>query len=146
MRAIILGLIFGSIFPLSASAQSYFSRVVGGAIVIDTGNEKSMELTLSGTPNTITTVTIPSGSLGFKLYPRTNHVRFGVYLSDSPRSVVVVSTSALTVVPASQFSVGGIAKPDQWETRILPTERLGADRIIKLLSTTASVVVDLEFF
>jgi hypothetical protein len=106
---------------------------------VDTANESSLEVTLSGTPGTVTTITLPNTAKGFKLYPRTNHIRFSV----NNTSTAAVGTSSSTTVAASVFAVGGIAKNDMWETRLLPN---GASRTLSLRSTTASVVVDVEVF
>lgn len=113
----------------SRSAESY----------VDTGNEKSIEITLSGTPGEITVVTLPDTAKGFKLYPRTNGVRFSV----NNTSPAAVATSSTTPIAASALAVGGIAKPDMWETRLLPN---GTARTLSLRSATASVVVDLEVY
>ena len=106
---------------------------------VDTGAEQSIEITLSGTPGTVTTVTLPAAAKGFKLYPRTNHVRFSV----DNTSLAAVATSSAATIAASAFAVGGIAKGDMWETRLLPS---ATTRTLSLRSTTASVVVDLEVF
>ena len=105
----------------------------------DTSREKSIEITLSGTPGELSTVTLPDDAIGFKIYPRTNHIRFAVN-----QGAAAVATGTTTVT-AANFAVGGIAKNDMWEVRLLPPRYLGA-RILTLRSTTASVVVDLEVF
>lgn len=113
----------------------------------DTGSEASIEITLSGTPGNLTTVTLPTTAKGFRLYPRTNHVRFAVYNSDSARTLAAVATDSDGTVAAADLAIGGIAKNDQWETRLLPAEPQGSvGRVLTLRSTTASVVVDLETF
>ena len=92
---------------------------------VDTGVEKSIEITLSGTPGTVTTITLPDTAKGFKLYPRTNHIRFSV----NNTSPAAVATSSSGTIAASAFAAGGIAKNDAWETRLLPT---GASRTLSL--------------
>ncbi len=115
---------------------------------VDTGAEQSIEITLSGTPGTLTTVTLPDTAKGFKLYPRSNHVRFAVYQSSSARTLAAVATDSDGTVAATDFAIGGIAKADQWETRLLPSKLVPSTttRILTLRSTTASVVCDLEVF
>jgi hypothetical protein len=105
----------------------------------DTGNSKSIEITLDGTPGALSTVTLPSDAIGFKIWPRTNHVRFAIN-----QALAAVATGTTTIA-ASDLAVGGIAKNDQWEVRLLPPAYKGT-RILTLRSTTASVVVDLEVF
>ena len=123
----------------SSNAATIDSR--HGESYIDTGAEKSVEITLSATPGTVTNITVPDTAKGFKLYPRTDHIRFSVN-NTSPAAVATVATNDQTVV-AADFAVGGIAKGNLWETRLLPN---GASRTISLRSATASVVVDLEVF
>jgi hypothetical protein len=103
-----------------------------------TGALASIEITLSATPGTVTTVTIPDTARGIRLYPRSNAIRFAI--GEDPAAV---ATSSSTTIAASALAVGGIAKADQWEVRLLET---GTDRTVRLRSATASVVVDLEAF
>jgi hypothetical protein len=102
------------------------------------GELKSIEISLSATPGTVTTVTLPDDIIGFRLYPRSNDCRFA--LGEDPAAV---ATSSATSIPASGLAVGGIAKADAWETRLI--ER-GQSRTLRLRSATASLVVDLEVF
>ena len=103
-----------------------------------TGVLKSLVATLSDTANTVTTVTLPDNVRGFRLFPRANAIRFAV-----GENTVAVGTSSSTTVAASVFTVGGIAKADMWETRLISA---GASRTLRLSSATASVVVDIEVF
>lgn len=114
--------------------------------LIDTGAEGSIECTLSATPGNLTTITVPSTAKGFKLYPRINHVRFAVYPSGTVRTLAAVATDSTGTVAASAFAIGGIAKNDQWEVRLLPPTRSGETRVLTLRSITASVIVDVEVF
>jgi hypothetical protein len=98
----------------------------------------SIEITLSATPGTVTTVTIPDTARGIRLYPRSNAIRFAI--GEDPAAV---ATSSSTTIAASALAVGGIAKADTWEVRLLEA---GSSRTVRLRSTTASVVVDLEVF
>ncbi len=124
---------------LGREQESYF----------DTSLERSIECTLDGTPGTLTTITLPTDVKGFRLYPRTNHVRFAVYYSNNPRTLAAVATDTDNTVAAADFAIGGIAKNDIWETRLLPPDRSnngGPARILTLRSITADVVVDVELF
>jgi len=112
----------------------------------DTGAEASIELTLDTTPGTLTTVTLPDAAKGFRLYPRTNACRFAVYASGSTRTLAAVATDTDNTVAAADLAIGGIAKADVWETRLLPSYNNTADRILTIRSLTADAVVDLEVF
>jgi hypothetical protein len=103
-----------------------------------TGALASIEITLSGTPGTVTTVTIPDTARGVRLYPRSNAIRFAI--GEDPAAV---ATSSAATIAATVLAAGGIAKADQWEVRLLEA---GTDRTVRLRSATASVVVDLEVF
>lgn len=103
-----------------------------------TGALSSIQVTLSGTPGTVTTITLPDTARGVRLYPRTSNVRFAV--GEDPAAV---GTSSATTVAASVFAVGDVAKADQFEVRILES---GTSRTLRLRSTTASVVVDVSVF
>jgi len=109
----------------------------------DTAFERSIEITLDATPGNLTTVTLPDDCKGFRLYPRSNHIRFAVSNGTFSRTLAAVATDSDGTVAASDFAIGGIAKNDTWETRLLPS---GTTRILTLRSTTASVVVDVEVF
>jgi hypothetical protein len=98
----------------------------------------SLEATLSITPGTVTTITLPDTAQGFRLYPRVNAIRFAI--GENPAAV---GASSSTTIAASAFGVGGIAKKDQWEVRLLET---GASRTLRLSSLVASTVVDVEVF
>lgn len=112
---------------------------------VDTGKEESVEVTLSATAGLVSTVTVPSWAKGFRLYPRSNHIRFSVQIGTTERAVEAVGTAtAGAAVSTTTVNVGGIAKNDVWETRLLPADN--RPRYIYLRSTTTSVVVDLEFF
>jgi len=106
---------------------------------VDTGVETSCEVTTSATPNLVTTITLPASTKGFKLFPRSNAIRFAV----NRDTVTVATSTATSIVAASVFTAGGIAKADMWEVRLLPSV---ATRTLRLSSATASVVVDVELF
>jgi hypothetical protein len=113
---------------------------IGAALNADarTGALLSIEITLSGTAGTVTTVTIPDTARGVRLYPRSDAIRFAI--GEDPAAV---ATSSATTIAATALAVGGIAKADQWEVRLLEA---GTERTVRLRSATASVVVDLEVF
>ncbi len=112
----------------------------------DTGKEKSIELTLSSSAGVVSTVTVPSWAKGFRLYPRTNAIRFSVRLESNSSDVNISSTVASSAISIAEDNLGrgGIAKPDGWETRLLPAD--ATTRLLYLRSATSSVVVDVEFF
>jgi hypothetical protein len=111
---------------------------------VDTGSEKSIQITLSGTPGTVTTVSLPDEAKGFRMYPD-NACRFGI--NQTPAAI---ATSSATTIASSAFALGGIAKASAWETRLLPspvkTKATDLERTLQLRSTTASVVIELEIF
>lgn len=104
----------------------------------DTGFESSLTIVLASS-NTVATVTLPDDAKGFKLYPRSTSIRFSVNQS----TVTVSSTSYNTSFASSDLGAGGIAKNDQWETRLLP---YGKGRQLMLRPDSSSVTVDLEAF
>lgn len=116
-------------------SQAKHVRLVPDARI---GYLKSIEITLSATPGTVTTVTLPDEAIGFRLNPRSNPCRFAV--GEDPAAVATISA---TTIAASTMAVGGIARADAWETRLLDT---GQTRTLHLRSATASLVIDLEVF
>lgn len=110
---------------------------------VDTGKEMSCQITLSGTPSTVTTVTIPVNYKGFRIYSASDDLRFGV-----SQTVAAVGTSSSTTVTISDFAIGGVVIAGQWETRLLPNQDVGTttERTITLSSTSASSVLTLELF
>lgn len=105
---------------------------------VDTGSSKSITLTLSGTPNTATSITVADTYKGIKLYPRSADIAFRVN-----GTVATLATSSATSITDATLSAGSIAKASQWEIRLLPS---GTSRTLTILSATASAVVDLELF
>lgn len=108
-------------------------------LIPDAGNGTlaSIQVTLSGTPGTITTVEIPNWAKGMRLYPATA-VRFGI--SEDPAAI---ATSSSTDIAASSLAVGGIARASEWATRKLAD---GNGRELHLRGAAGSEVVDVEFF
>lgn len=84
----------------------------------------------SGSVNTTSTINVPDGAMGFRIFPTSNSIRFGI--NEAPAAVGSLPTLAN----------GGIAKNDIWETRIIGN---GVSRTLQLLSTAATTV-DVEFF
>lgn len=99
---------------------------------------KSIKCTLSATPGTLTTITLPDNAQGFRLYPATSDIRFAI--GENPAAE---ATDTDGTVAAADFAVGAIAKADQWETRLLAA---GTARTLRLRSATASVVVEVGVF
>jgi hypothetical protein len=112
---------------------------------VDTGNEKSIEITLSGTPETVTTVSIPSYAKGFRVYSATLGLRFAVNAT-----VTAIGTSSDTTIASSVFTTGGVIVPANWETRLLPPQirikSTDVERTISFSCTVASAVFKLEIF
>jgi hypothetical protein len=105
---------------------------------VDTGAEQSLQITLSGTPGTVTTITLPDAAKGVKMYPVSQKVQFAIN-----NAAATLATSTATTIAASAFGVGGIAFNDMWETRLLPS---GADRTLSLVGGFANTVVYVEVF
>ena len=139
---ILTGIVFSSAASNGQTKAREFESYV------DTGFEQSAEVTLSASAGQISTVTVPSNAKGFRMYPRTNAIRFSVELGTSESRVVAavgtVSTGA--AIAESDLTNGGVVKPDAWETRLLPATTPSVQRFIYLRSITASVVVDFEIF
>lgn len=111
---------------------------------VDTGSTKSLEVTLSGTPGTVSTVYIPTDAKGFKIISASK-VRFAVNAT-----VAVVGTSSTASTASSVFTNGGVAEAGLAEVRLLPsnkkTKSTDLERYITLISLVASVVVTIEVF
>jgi hypothetical protein len=103
------------------------------------GAMNSLAVTLSGTLSTVTTITLPNTAQGIRLYPHTNPIVFA-FGSDT---VASQATSSSTTIAAAAFSVGNLAKNDNWEVRLIAP---GSSRTLHLLGTVASTLVDVECF
>ncbi len=148
-KLIILAILFGVAPSLYAASNKDLSGRVFQSYD-DTGKVQSLELTLSGTAGLASTVTIPSWANGFRLYPRSNSIRFYVDTStvSAIQAVGVVATGA--AASTNSFTNGDIAKNDLWETRLLPCSGGSGSgctqRYLYLNSTTVSVVIDVTVF
>jgi hypothetical protein len=103
-----------------------------------TGKLFSLSATLSDTPGTVTTITLPDSARGIRLNPTSDDIQFAV--GEDPD---VLATSSDTTIAVDTFGVGGIAKGDAWEVRLIED---GTARTLHLASATASVVVTVETF
>lgn len=101
------------------------------------GAAKSIEVTLNHTPGTVTSIAVPAGAEGVKLYPSAD-ARFA--FGEDP---AVKATSSDASIATTALAAGGIAKASMWEVRLLPG---GTGRTLRLLSGTADAVVEVEFF
>lgn len=152
-KAYLIGLAVIGLFAVQAQAASKGS--LGGRqfeSYEDTGGSRHATLTVSST--TISTVTFQTSAKGFKLYPRTNPIVFavGIYNPSGGNNEDVVISTGVTLAAgswtvASNFAVGGIAKPDLWEIRLLPGDEQRTRRMyLKAPAGSADVTVDMESF
>lgn len=93
-----------------------------------------------GSANVVTTVTLPFGTNGFRLYCSAD-VRYS--LDAAPVSPVNASSSA-TVAPAA-FGAGATAKASTLDERQIP-EADGITTTLQLASSTGAATVMLEVF
>lgn len=70
----------------------------------------------------VTSISVPDTSIGFRLYPVTTDVRFAV--GEDPAAE-----------GSGALAVGGIAKADQWEQRLLET---GTSRTLRIRGTNTA--------
>jgi hypothetical protein len=126
----------GATYPIDALPDG--SMVMALAADARQGALFSIEITLSATPGTVTTLTIPDSARGFCLFPRNGNARFAV--NENPAAV---GASSATSIAASAMTAGGIAKQSEWVTRLIEA---GTSRTIRLRSLTASLILDLEVF
>ena len=126
----------GVTYPIDATSSG--SLVSSLAADARQGALFSIEITLSATPGTVTTVTLPDSARGFCLYPRNGDARFAV--TENPAAV---GASSATTIAASAMTAGGIAKQAEWVTRLIEG---GTSRTLRLRSLTASLILDLEVF
>ena len=92
---------------------------------VDTGKESSCQITLSATPETVTTVTIPQEYKGFRIYSASDDIRFGV-----SQTVEAIGTSSSQSVSIGDFGIGGIALSGSWETRLFPSQLSATERTV----------------
>lgn len=118
---------------------------------VDSDRVQSMSVTLSGSAGTVTSITLPRWAKGFRLKPATNAGRFSV-----GRTPAAQAAKTATTLATSDFAEGAAMEADVWEARLLPSVARKADgtvdpssaagRVLKLRSTTASLVVQVELF
>lgn len=98
-----------------------------------------------GTTSQVSQFTLPDDAIGFRLRPTTTDVYFAV--NESPVSLTAVAYSGSAITVSASFGIGGVAKADAWEVRLLePIEKLGTGRTLRLLPATSSSVVVIEVF
>lgn len=105
---------------------------------VNQGVLKSVAITMPGA-GTVCVITLPDTATGLRLFPNTNPVRFAI--GEDPAAVGAPGAAA--AIAATAFTVGSIAKEDQWETRILPP---GAGRTLRLLSLVNAAVIEVDTF
>lgn len=99
---------------------------------------KSLQVTLSGTPETVTSIEVPDVANGVRIYPQAQAIRFAV--NENPAAI---GTETTVTGLEADWTVGGIAHADAWEVRLLEP---GTSRTLRMTSLVASVVVELELF
>ncbi|MCG3177000.1 MAG: hypothetical protein MOGMAGMI_01964 [Candidatus Omnitrophica bacterium] len=115
---------------------------------VDCGREKNILITKGGA-GSICTVTLPDWAKGFRIFPSAEiifHVSKNDAGADDPAAQ---ATSNAAAIDEGDMSIGGIAKADQWETRLLPTTHEGyraSERFLKLYGAAGSETIDLEIF
>jgi hypothetical protein len=107
------------------------------------GSMQSLLLTLSGSATTVSKVAIPNTAQGVRLFPRTYPVQFG-FGADTIVQQATATFSGTTIATGS-LGVGGIAKNDQWEVRLIAP---GTSRTLNLIPSGSNIsgLVDVEFF
>lgn len=118
---------------------------------VDASFEKSIKVTLSGTPGTVTVVDLPEEARGIIIRPVTNDIRFCVSNSANTRTLVALATSSSTTVAATAFTVGATIFADTSEVRLLPyplnlTGGTFVTRKLSLSSLVASTEVYITLF
>ena len=108
---------------------------------VRTGALFSIAVTLSETPGEVTSVAVPDGAVGFRLYPATA-VRFAVG-EDPEEAATSGDASDPADIQVSELAVGSIAKANAWEVRYLPS---GGSRSLRLVGAAGDEVVEVEFF
>jgi hypothetical protein len=108
------------------------------------GNMLSGSLTLSATPNTVTTIVVPINAIGVRLYA-SSVARFNV--NAAPDAVTGVGTADQDAVASDEYA-GGYIMPGIWETRLLEDYHSVSNqsRVVQVMSATASATIYFEFF
>lgn len=109
------------------------------------GNMKRLSITLSATPNTVTTVVVPEDAKGFGIRPAAATVDYNV--NAAPAAVTGVATDDQSAVSSDMYA-GGFAFAGEWVWRMLEPYHATSNpsRVLHLMSATASAVVYVEFF
>jgi hypothetical protein len=105
----------------------------------EAGELLCVNATLSATPETVKTVSLPDWARGFRLTP-SDDVRFAVGEDPAALATHAAGDNSLAVV---DFSIGNVAAADLQEVRALPA-RTG--RTLRLASAEASATVLIELF
>ena len=109
------------------------------------GSMLHLQITLSATPNTVTTVVIPTDAEGFGIYPAAATIEYNV--NAAPAVVTGVGTADQDAVASDEYA-GGYAFAGMWSWRLLEDYHAtsNSSRILQVMSATASAVLYVEFF
>lgn len=109
------------------------------------GCMKRVQITLSATPNTVTTVVVPEDAKGFGVRPAAATVEYNV--NAAPAALTGVATTDQDAVSSDEYA-GSFAFAGEWVWRTLEPYHAVSNptRVIHLMSATASAVVYVEFF
>jgi len=86
---------------------------------------------------TVTSIEVPDKARGARMFPAAE-IRFAV--NENPAAE---ASSGSTSISTSALAVGGIAKANEWETRLLQGQ---IGRTLRLRGAAGSEVVQVEFF
>ena len=103
------------------------------------GKLVSATVTLAAVAGMVTVLRVPDWAQGFRLYPRTSDCRFAVGEAPVAETTIAGTDQDIAI---GQFVVGGTAKADTWETRLLDP---GTNRTVQI-SGAASALVDVGLF
>lgn len=96
----------------------------------------SAEITLSATPETVTTVAIPDTARSFRVFPDAD-IRFAI--NEDPVAAEAVTD---TTVGLDDLSVGGVGVSSVWSEHTLES---GTGRTLRLIGASGSETVYVEF-
>ena len=108
------------------------------------GNLYHMSITLSATPNTVTTIVVPASAKGFGIYS-TSTIEYNI--NAAPAAVTGVGTTDQDAVASDEYA-GAYAFGGSWAWGLLEDYNAtsNASRVLQVMSATASAVLYVEFF
>lgn len=132
--------------PLQRHTKAEVAFIHPDSRAADTGVSGMLheDITLSGTPNTVTTITLPDDAIGYRLSNASAVCRFNVNADPVQAAGLSSTTIAVANMKAGNRLASGTAETRILEPVVATNGGVTTGRTLRILSATASATLTVE--